>query len=274
MWTDKEFANRALGCWDRYTTLDSWFTWGAPKEHTLAALKMYRCASQGTLGLLLLGDAKIRQDQTLVRNFGLASGSDSHEKDDQKVIDEAMAWRQNLASKTSTPAVPVSGRGAILNDIKWSPMLNDSFILGGVHRGSDFHLALQDFHQFDLELQQRRQAFGPAAPQYAAAPARGPEYYQQKWKLYLIANPEVLWNSKFGIPRIFARELMGLKTFGYTPAFTAAELGFVPRYSGAGRADFEQYLLALGKVGFPAKNKARILSAISEFLFGDANSLN
>jgi hypothetical protein len=64
-----------------------------------------------------------------------------------------------------------------------------------------------------------RQAFGSIAPKYAT-PTRTAEHYQQKWKLYLIANPEVLWNSAFNVPRIFARELVGLKTFGYGPDST------------------------------------------------------
>ena len=46
----------------------------------LAGLKMYRKVSEGRL-MMLLGDAKIRQDFTLVMNFGLASGSGS---DDHK----------------------------------------------------------------------------------------------------------------------------------------------------------------------------------------------
>jgi hypothetical protein len=130
---------------------------------------------------------------------------------------------------------------------------------------------VEGFGEFELELQRKREAFGPVAARYAAAGSRSPEHYQQKWKRYLIANPEVLWHGTFNVPRVFARELIGLKTFGYAPDF-AEGLGF-GRRSGAGNADFSQYLMGLAQAGFPAKDEARILSSISAFLFGDANAL-
>jgi len=272
MWTNEEFWMRASKCWNQYQSQEDWFKdWRNRNAdlYILAGLKMYRSVSLGGL-MPLLGDAKIRQDGTLVGNFGLASGSGS---EDQKMIDKLNKDRKDIAHKSIAPAIPVSGSGSILNDKKWSPLVNDSFILGGVHRGMEFHLALQDFDQFDQELQNRRQAFGPVAPQYAAARVRTPEYYQQKWKVYLIANPEVLWNGSFACPRIFARELIGLKTFGYVPSFNFGGLGFRPG-SGGGNADFFQYLTALREAGFATLDKARILSSISGFLFGDAKGLN
>jgi roadblock/LC7 domain-containing protein len=89
---------------------------------------MYRSASSGTL-LLLLGDAKIRTDKDLAFDFGFASGSGS---DDQKLIDEVDALRKEIAGMTSASAIPVLGSGSILNGSKWTPLVNDSFILGGV----------------------------------------------------------------------------------------------------------------------------------------------
>jgi hypothetical protein len=269
MWTNEEFWTRAIACWDRYRSQDGWFKWGVGNTDArlLAGLKMYCNVSQGRL-MPLLGDAKIRQDETLVMNFGLASGSGS---EDQEMIDKLNAKRRNIALNTSHPAIPISGSGAILNDQKWSPLVNDSFILGGSHRGMEFHLALQDFNQFDMERQKARQAFGSVAPKYAT-PARTSEHYQQKWKLYLIANPEVLWNSAFNVPRIFARELVGLKAFGYIPDFNAAGLGF--RKAGGGAADFATYLSALAEAGFIGPDKPRIISTVSEFLFENKNALS
>ena len=237
---------------------------------------MYRCASQGALGFLLLGDTKIRKDPLLVMNFGLASAHGVQEAEERKLIDELMARRGALAGIRSGPATPVQGPGAILSDQNWTPLLNDSFILGGIHRGWDFHLAEEGFNQFSLlgeqEFLRRREAFGPAAPQYAAALARGPDYYQQRWKDYLVAHPDVIWRG--GIPRVFARELIGLKTFGYAPRFTSSELGFVCQDSGAAStADFEQYLNALGVVGFHRSDRESVLSSIAGFLFGNAEAL-
>jgi hypothetical protein len=234
----------------------------------LAGLKMYRNVGQGRV-MMLLGDAKIRQDFTLVMNFGLASGSGS---DDQKMIDELNARRRNLALDSSSPAIPVAGSGSILNDQKWSPLVNDSFILGGTHSGREFHLMLQDFVQFDIERQKTRQVFGQTAPQYPAAKLRSPDYFEQKWKLYLITHPEVLWNSAFRIPRVFARELVGLQAFGYAPDFNYGGIGF--RKAGRGPEDFSTYLTALTGAGFLNADKARITSTISAFLFGNGGALD
>jgi hypothetical protein len=270
MWTNQEFWTRADECWNQYRTQEGWFSWGEDTEDArkLAGLKMYRNVTQGKL-MPLLGDAKIRQDRTLVMNFGLASGSGS---DDQKMIDELNALRRNYARNTSFPALPISGGGSILNDQKWSPLVNDSFILGGIHRGKEFHLALQDFAQFDAGRKEARQVFGAVAPQYAAAKPRGLEQHQQKWKLYLISHPEVLWNGEKQIPRVFARELIGLKAFGYEPDFNAGGLGF--RGPVARNAGFSTDLTGLAEAGFRTADKSRIISSVSEFLFGNGNALS
>jgi hypothetical protein len=269
MWTDQDYCQRATDSWDRYNNQERWFPWGVDPVgmRVLAGLNMYRNVSQGRL-MTLLGDAKIRQDYTLVMNFGLASGSGS---EDQKMIDELNARRGNLALGSSSPAIPVAGSGSILNDQKWSPLVNDSFILGGTHSNKEFHLALQDFEQFDVERQKTRQVFGQTAPQYAAGKRRSPDYFQQKWKLYLITHPEVLWNSALRIPRVFARELVGLQAFGYVPDFNDGGIGF--RKTGRGPEDFSTYLTALTGAGFLNANKARITSTISAFLFGNGGAL-
>jgi hypothetical protein len=276
VWSLGEFVERVLWCRHRYEAEHAWFHWGDPSTYVFSAWRMYRCASQSALGFLLLGDTKIRKDPTLVMNFGLASAHGVQDAEELKMIGELLARRQGLAGIRSGPATPVLGPGAILSDRNWTPLLNDSFLLGGIHRGWDFHLAEEGFDQFNFlgpqEFLRRREAFGPAAPQYAAALARGPEYYQQKWKHYLVGHPDAIW--KGGIPRVFARELIGLKTFGYVPRFTSSELGFCCQNFGAARtADFERYLNALGAVGLNQNNRVGVLSSIAEFLFGTAEAL-
>jgi hypothetical protein len=254
MWTQEEYRKRAALSWEQYMAQDSWgFNGGVHdnnEQEILGGLKMYNSVGQCGLPMLLLGDAKIRADGSLVENFGFASGSGS---EDQEFVDKLNTKRKEIASKTNAPAIPVSAGGSILSDKKWTPLVNDSFILGGTHRGMEFHLALQDFDQFsqsDKGLQGK-----------------------DKWKAYLKAKPDVLWNRSLQCPRVFARELIGLKTFGYTPHFTNWDLAF-GRNSGDGTADFTQYLNALRKAGFPGKVEANVVSAISEFLFGDAKALN
>jgi hypothetical protein len=276
MWTDRQFCERARQWWPEYIRNYAWGFSQQARTHgyrgdqeIIAGLRMYRSASSGAL-MLLLGDAKLRTDKDLAFDFGFASASGS---DDQKLIDEVDALRKEIAGTTSDSAIPVLGSGSILSEQNWTALVNDSFVLGGSHKRMEFHLALQDFENFDQGLQKKRQVFGNVAPQYSAARMRTPEHFQQKWKVFLIANPEILWNGSQNCPRVFARELIGLQAFGYTPDFNQGGIGFSSGF-GAGSADFMRYFTALREAGFPANNRARILSSISAFLFGDAKALN
>ena len=73
--------------------------------------------------------------------------------------------------------------------------------------------------------------------------------------------------------RVFARELLGLKTFGYTAVFTAQEVMFTPGTGGIAPT-FESYLNGLRAVSFAENNRTSINSAISEFLFGNSDALS
>ena len=253
MWTDRDLETRAKSSWPQYMAQDGWGFGKSPDQDQQigASLRMYNSVSGCGLPFLLLGDAKIRSDGTLVQNFGFASGSGS---EDQKLVADLDAKRKEIAKGAKIPSapIPVSGSGSILSDQKWTPLVNDSFILGGVHRGMEFVLALQDFDQ-------------------SGGAFKGDG--KDQWKAYLKAKPDVLWNSSQACPRVFARELIGLRTFGYTPSFNRGQLGF-GRGSGKGTADFSEYLRALLDAGFPSKVKARVLSAVSEFLFGDGKALD
>jgi hypothetical protein len=238
---------------------------------------MYRCVSAGEL-FPLLGDAKIRSDRDLMMNFGLASGSGVS---DQKVVDELDGLRKALGTQYSKTAV--AGSGSILNDNKWSPLLNDSFIMGGVHHRMEFHLALEGAESFmeaarqsDLaDALKRLPATAAAQKDVVDALKRIPvsgQTYKEAWKRYLKATPDVLWNAAYQVPRVFARELMGLKTFGYVPVFNFGGLGFYGTSSGTS-ADFVQYLTALDNAGFSKVVREKIVAAVAEFLFGDAKAL-
>ncbi len=277
MWTLGDFVGQVLRCGRRYETEHTWWHWEDPSSYIFCAWRMYRCASEGALGFLLLGDTKIRKDPVLVMNFGLASAHGVQDAEERKLVGRLVTERLALVGARSGPAVSVVGPGAILSDATWTPLLNDSFVLGGIHRGWDFHLAEQGFDQFnmlgDREFLSRRAVFGPAAPQYATALARGQEYYKRRWRDYLVAHGDLLWRD--GKPRVFARELLGLEHFGYAPRFTSAELGFTCQDSAAaGSADFERYLAVLGRVGFQERNRATVLASIAGFLFADARALD
>ena len=273
MWDLHTFYRSVRPLLPRYASDNSWFSWRAidPESHIFDAWRLYQQAYGNSLGFLLLGDAKIRSSGDLLRNFGLTSGNGLSDERELQQIRELE--RQRGGGPAGNPVPKVLGPGSILNDKQWTPLLNDAFILGGVHRNQDFHWAEAGFQQYaflgEREFLERRDKFGAAAPQYQAALRRDEAYYKSKWRHYLIGGAN-FWSG--GFVRVFARELIGLKTFGYSPVFTGQTLSF----AGAGRgatATFGEYLSALSGVNFGRQDSAAINAAIGEFLFDDARFL-
>jgi hypothetical protein len=76
---------------------------------------------------------------------------------------------------------------------------------------------------------------------------------------------------ELNVPRILARELIGLQTFGYRPHFFNEQLSF-----GAKRSDnatFKTYLDALVAAGLAGRDRTVVLETLSVFLFGTAEAL-
>jgi hypothetical protein len=72
-----------------------------------------------------------------------------------------------------------------------------------------------------------------------------------------------------GAPRVLARELIGLKTFGYRPQFSPQQLSFGCADPGrALSASFVSYLDAVRTAHFHSGSARSVFNAISEFLFG------
>jgi hypothetical protein len=257
-WTQSDFMAHTEGLESRYRDENGWFyksnktPW---KEESQHAWLLYTRANENALGTLILGDAKIRTSIDLLKNFGLASGGGLKDANDIWQAEKAQYWRRRVATDKE-PVQDVLGPGSILNDKDWSPFLNDAFILGGVHGGQDFHWAEADFQ---------------SATQLDAAKAmREKPYLWDSWKKYLLKGKN-FWSG--GFVRIFARELIGLKTFHYMPIFTTVEIFFKP--SSVGTPTFAEYLDALLAVNFQlgAGSSAEINRALGEFLFGDEDAL-
>lgn len=273
-WTLHQFTDAAQRVLDRYKAEYSWWSWGNQDLSTTIykAWKLYDAAAKNQLGTLLLGDAKIRTNADLVMNFGLTSGSGIG-ADELKQIQTLTEKRQSLAGARAGPVVGVLGPGSILNDQQWTPLMNDSFILGGVHMNDDFHWAEEEFDRYTMlgaqEFLQRREVFnkGTAAP---VGLRRDEKYYQDKWKHYILGRSN-FWTG--GLARVFARELIGLKTFGYKAVFSAQEVLFTPDMRGV-LPNFENYLNGLRAVKFPVNDRTSINSAISELLFGKSDELS
>jgi hypothetical protein len=257
-WSENDFMANTEGLESRYKDDNKWFyqskktSW---KEESQNAWLLYTKANTNSLGTLLLGDAKIRTAGDLLKNFGMASGGGISDIDEIQKAKEIQDWRAGVTKKGE--AERVIGPGSILNDKNWTPFLNDAFVLGGVHGGQDFHWA-------EVEFQ--------SATQLDAAKAmRDRAYLWNTWRTYLVKGRN-FWSE--GFVRIFARELIGLKTFNYMPMFTTVEIFFKPASTGGG--SFKEYLDALTKVKFEegASASQAINRELGEFLFGDEDALS
>jgi hypothetical protein len=259
-WSYPAFAHALNECHDfRKHPVNTWCTWWStrPGLDEVNAWRLYRCAFGSSLGMLLLGSAKIRKDPALVGNFGVTSGAGPTDPQEIALVRELEQLRQTMRQAPGLADAPdVMGTGSILSDKTWTPLLNDAFILGGVHAGHEFHLA-EDAAQHYFEFRQTRALFEKKKD---AADAK------EQWTGFFRAHPEMLWDKKVGAPRVLARELIGLKTFGYSPEFSPQQLSFAPT---AGRpATFKRYLDALLAAGCLKGGSDQVLAAVSGFLFG------
>jgi hypothetical protein len=157
-------------------------------------------------------------------------------------------------------------------------MLNDAFILGGLHTNLTFVVALNNDEQKAWgeqkvsAMQTLIKRFGSMSEPAKARLAR------ESWANFMREYQEgqMLWDRKLKIPRVFLRELLGLKAFGYTPQFSENQLSFVCTDAAkADEANFYPYVDMLFNVGFhDASKKASILTAISGWLFEDGSALS
>lgn len=251
----------------RYKAENLWaIKWFDPvnANNILDAWRLYKCTSRNALGMLLLGEEGMRKKVDLLLNFGLTSAH-GVEIDEANFLNPLIQQRINLGGPTAPQFV---GPGSILSDRKWNPLLNDAWLLGGVNGLQDFHLVTEGVGPIPVDVvATRRSAFGAAAPQYQKIPI-------QKWKSWFQRTPQILFET-WG-PRVFAREAVGLMTFGYQPVFTNHELGFRCVDTSAARgATFRQYLNALSAIQFHLGPGGRttVLTALSNYLFGEPNFL-
>lgn len=253
-------------------------------QYILAAWKLFQNASTNHLQTVLLGDTKIRSDAALLMNFGLVANTNAPQEDaDRQLVENLMLRRTGIARGTQHAAVELMGQGSILSAKRWSPLLNDALMLAAILGRQDFLFALNEDEQAvwsqlatahgvryigSGELQRRQAVFGPAVQRTTTA--RTSE--QELWLKFLHAVPRVLWER--GTPRVFVRELLGLKFFGYEPVFTMHQLGFRHTDKGTKVPTFPNYLAGLNEVGLHSANRPAIMRALSEFLFNDTTSLN
>ena len=309
----EEFLKQLAQTASQYDQDNSWFgfrTGGQPwsmgtwDEFVSAAWKLYKNASSNHLQMILLGDTKIRSDPGLLFDFGLVANTNTPQEDeDRTLVSNLMRQRSSIASKSIyeepvemmgrgsifAGSVEMMGPGSILSAKRWSPALNDALMLGGIIKRHDFHFALnlderkiwdslcREHLEPPGELRQLRKRKRTNLS-YAILRGHPLSPSQQReaetmWLKFLRRVPRVLWEHD--TPRVFVRELLGLKFFGYRPLFSRYELMFIPSGE-AGKVPtptFQGYLNCLRKVGFERSNKELIMSSLSEFLFNDVNAL-
>jgi len=263
-WNSLQFMQTLGACGNRYEAENSWWgkkKWGEQHRYALNAWRLYRLTLRNPLGMLLLGGAKIRKDEALISSFGMASGGGITDPEEVKIVQALEAQRMGMRDPQSLQPTPtVLGSGSILNDKDWSPLLNDCYILGGVHGGHEFHLAEDNVHAHFIALDRR-----------ASSPGGKPLTTSQKWLDYFRANPGTFWDDKIGVPRILAREMVGLKAFGYRAKLLPQQLSFVS--PGESEGSFTAYLDAIVDAGIVSKNRVLVFDAISQLLFGKADAL-
>jgi hypothetical protein len=249
--------------------------------------------TRNALQMILLGDTKIRSDKELVMSFGLASAGGVQEEKDRAMVEQIIGGRP--ANAPAGPAVAVVGPGSILSTKMWSPILNDALIIAGAHCRQDFLFAMNEDERRDWglhiggeEFERRRAVFGeavarpgavlavpgglrasPPAPGAlrASPPAPGAKMLE-RWAAFFRRNPRIFWER--GNPRVFVRELLGLKMFGYSPEFSDQQLGFACASPGlANAAGFRAYLQGLRAARFHARDRLALMRTVSEFLFRD-----
>lgn len=274
--TDHAFYQEAFTAFQRYSNDNAWFEFQTPGNrfdmekpvsYIAAAYVAYNKVYENPTRTTLLGDTKLRTDYDLVQNFGLSSARGVQEEDCKKFIEDLQNQRKNIAegmfiggsssssasaNAKSGAAIPVVGAGSILSTQKWSPMLNDSFIMSGAHCGHDFALALT----------------GDEIVAYDSCVS--PTDDRERWRQFFLKSPGSLWSeSKAGsFPRVLVRELIGLITFGYEPHFHKNQLGFTLKYpQAASEATLSGYLTALRKLRFQEKDKEACMGAVAQFLF-------
>jgi len=256
-WNHLQFVRALSECGDyRLSPFNRWCTWWSkdPRLDVLNAWRLYNCANRAALGMLLLGGAKIRKDSALVMNFGVASQAGPYDPQEKALVAELERLRETQRLAPALADAPdVAGPGSILSDRTWTPLLNDAFILGGAHGGHEFHLA-EDSVESYFTFRQTRAAFEPDRATT-----------EEKWMGFFKAHPELLWDSKLGNPRVLARELIGLKAFGYSPQFSPQQLSFAKTSSGY--PTFRSYLNALASANCQPGHSTELLRNISRFLF-------
>lgn len=260
--------NKWVGNWT-----ESWNDEDVMTKFIGFAWNLYAGTATNALKLTVLGGTEIRLDDQYIRNFGVTAANGIQDTDTERYVAAEIARRTNhpLNSNPNKPALthsPVTGVGSILSEKGWTPILNDSLILGAISGGQDFALGLTPAEQVDWNAMHGGKVTKTAV--LAATYDQG--NLLKAWKSFLNSQKRMFF-FPWGGPRVFTREILGLYFFGYQPVFSWHQLGFRPGPGGRGNADFKTYLAKLREQGFHTGDQAKIMATISRFLFNDPKAI-
>jgi hypothetical protein len=257
--------NAWVGKWS-----ESWNDPVVMRRFIEAAYKLYSATATNALQLTLLGGTEIRLDRSLVRSFGVTAANGIQDQQAEFWVAEAMRGRHHKARLGRTgPAASVTGSGSILSKMMWTPILNDSLIIGAITGGQDYVLAFTPDEQRDWEKMHGSKV---TKTQVLATRFGETTGLRRAWKEFFNAHPKMFCDD-FG-PRVFTRELLGLCWFGYKPDFSWHQLGFAPGSGRRAQPKFSIYLERLNAIGFQHPcNKRAIARELSTFLFDDASAM-
>lgn len=254
-----------------------------------AAYRLYRATGQNQLRLVLLGGTEIRKARNLIMNFGITAANGIQERETAMLADAAQAEREevndaDLPVNTRLPTrnvVPVCGLGSILSEDRWTPLLNDALIVGGATANHEFVITLEPYERglwreceatLGKELRELEQQFAQFGNVPAGFVRNTPEFKKLCWKKFISWNLRMFWDTRQNIPRVLARELIGLSIFGYKPVFGDRQLAF-RRPLGARDPVFSDYVRGLRNLRFHVPGaRARIMENLSEFLFDERDA--
>lgn len=131
MYTRESFIAEAERCRDAIRTVAPPWHANLPtiEDPYAYGFSMYENARRSSLGLLVLGDASIRGDRDLLVNLGVSSVT----------ADDA------AGVVTGDEIEERRSRGAVLNELRWWPFVNDCWVLGGIHGRMEFHLGREQW---------------------------------------------------------------------------------------------------------------------------------
>jgi hypothetical protein len=285
--------NRWVGWW-RHA---SWNNACVMPAYIRAAFRLYDATARNELEFVVLGGTSIRMARDLIFSFGITGLNGIQ---DAPTVVAARGAQADRAAPRPTldrkgqplppPAnpddrvVPVIGVGSILSEDRWTPILNDALIVGSATARHDFVIALDRYEQGiwrECEITLKPELARLRA-RYAARFGGNPpesflknteEYRQMVWQRFFSWNMGMFWDARFNIPRVLARELLGLSMFGYEVKLGDKQIGFSPSPN-APDPTFTAYVNGLRALRFQDNTaRPRIMQALSTYLLGERHAI-